>query len=136
MNRATLLLASLLAAGCNPTMSLRTAAPPTTTIVWDGLDHRIALTEGVAVGFDVWCAWGPCKDVRTVTEAPAIAQVYTAHLGTRTQAWGPRTAPAFALVGVAPGRTLLHVSEGTHVSTLTVTVLPAKPVGAAATPPP
>jgi hypothetical protein len=124
MKAALLALTATLALGCAPNLWLRTAAPPSSTAVFHaGLD-TIELTQGVGLGFDVWCPWASCEDVRATTDAPGVARVYPAHLDARVHVHqnGPR---AVALVGVAPGVTTLHVWNGSHVRDFTVKVVPA-----------
>ena len=106
MMRAPLLLISCLALGCAPTLSLRTPAPPAATLLFVGLEDKIDVTQGVAAGFEVWCAWGPCGHVRAVTDAPGVAQVYPAHVGALRQDYGTRNASMIVLVGTGPGKTM------------------------------
>lgn len=132
MKRAFLLLTAGLAFGCAPAVSLRTPAPPSATLNFDALADRIELTQGVAAGFEVWCAWGPCQRLHATTDAPAIARVYPAHLGALRVDWVARNPPALVLVGAGEGQTVLHVADGTNVRDITVIVRPPKPPAARA----
>jgi hypothetical protein len=123
MKAALLALTSVLALGCAPNLWLRTTAPPMSTAEFHPGPDAIVLTQGVGLGFDVWCPWVTCEHVRATTDAPGIARVYLAHLdaGVHLHQNGAR---AIALVGVQPGVTMLHVWNGTHVRDLSVEVLP------------
>jgi hypothetical protein len=121
---ALLALTATLALGCAPNLWLRTTAPPASTAVFNSTTDAIEVTQGVGLGFDVWCPWASCEDVRATTDAPGIARVYLAHLDSRVH-HQQRGARAVALVGVEPGVTTLHVSNGAHVRDYTVKVLPA-----------
>ena len=122
--RALLVLASVLVAGCAPTVWLRTPAPPMTRVAFDPEHDRLEITQGVAVGLDVFCPWTACRDVRAVTDSPAVARVYRAHLGSLQTTWvTTHEKPGLALVGVAPGQTTLRLSDEGRTRTYTVTVL-------------
>jgi hypothetical protein len=121
---ALLALAATLALGCAPNLSLRTAAPPSSTAELNWGVDTIELTQGVGLGFDAWCPWTSCDDIRATTDAPGIARVYPAHLDAGVR-YRQRGVQAIALVGVQPGVTTLHVSRGSHVHDFSVKVLPA-----------
>ena len=125
MKRALLLLGACLVLGCAPGLSLRTPAPPSATLKFEPLRDTVELTQGVAAGFEVWCAWGPCQHLRATTDAPAIAHVYPAHLGALRFDWEVHNPHALVLVGAGAGQTILHVADGSNVRDITVIVRPA-----------
>jgi hypothetical protein len=132
--RALLVLASVLVAGCAPTVWLRTPAPPMTRVAFDPEHDRLEITQGVAVALDVFCPWTSCRDVRAVTDTPAVARGYRAPHGARpTTRVTTHEKPGLALVGVAPGQTALRLTDEGRTRVFTVTVL--APEGAAAAKP-
>jgi hypothetical protein len=129
---ALLLLASGLTLGCSPNLWLSTPAPPMTSLVFDPPRDSIEITQGVAAGFEVWCPFTSCLDIQAVTDAPGVAEVHRAHLAALQHSWTSHNTPALVLVGIGPGRTMLHVSQQGHAHDFWVTVLPPTP----AAPPP
>ena len=87
MKAAALLLAAALAAGCNPTLSAQSLAPPGRAARLDTIDgfwgikgYRLELSKGVAIA--VTCNHGgPCGKLRVSSDDPSIAEVHDASFG-------------------------------------------------------
>jgi hypothetical protein len=126
MRRTLLLVAALPLASCAPFLSLTTPAPPSTTLLLDGKPDRIEVSQGVAGAFVVTCPWWCDRaGMRASTDAPAVAEVRRAHLGSLDWTDGATAnTPVFAVVGVAPGHTTLHLTDGSWVRDYAVTVRP------------
>jgi hypothetical protein len=112
---------AILGTACAPNLVVQTPAPPLATAALRPLSDTIELTQGVGLGFRVWCPWTSCEDVRATTDTPGVAHVYLAHLDSRVY-MSQTTARSIALVGVQPGTTMLHVWSGDHVHDFTVKV--------------
>jgi hypothetical protein len=103
-------------AGCSPWLSALTTPPPTLKAELDRVDETITLSAGVALAFS--CnSWDglPCEAAKAQTDDPKVAQVLPAHLNqlTRSYGWedrGPRAPTGFVIVGIEPGKTMLHVT--------------------------
>ncbi len=129
MKAKYLLLTGLLcmAAGCSPSISPLTSAPPGTVFEFSYQNELIRLTQGVATAFGCWHD-GRCDDLAVETADPRIAQAYIAHL-TTTNPWNRQeevNLSALVVAGVAAGRTKLVVRDGKSSREYTVEVLPAQ----------
>jgi outer membrane protein assembly factor BamB len=130
MKRAVSILL-LFVAGCAPDIYPRTPPPPTMTLYFESDHDRLKLTQGVATGMAVSCL-GTCQGLRAWTDAPTVAQIYPAHLGTQGNSYyesAASTDSAYAsglvLAGLKPGETTLHVSDRKgRTRDYAVTVLP------------
>jgi hypothetical protein len=133
--RALILIA--LAAGCNPTLSAQSMAPPGRAARLDAIDsfwgikgYRLALSKGVAIA--VTCNHGgPCGKLRVSSDDPSIAEVHDASLGVLQPSHGGvyapdnhATAAAFVVVGKAPGTTKVRVRTNDGGRTIDVTIVP------------
>lgn len=140
MIRASLILLAL-AAGCNPTLSAQSMAPPGRAARLDAIDsfwgikgYRLALSKGVAIA--VTCNHGgPCGKLRVTSDDPSIAEVHNASLGVLQPSHGGvyapdnhATAAAFVVVGKAPGTTKVRVRTNDGGRTIDVTIVPAPTV--------
>jgi hypothetical protein len=125
MNRSLASLMALSLASCAPYLSLTTPAPPSSTLLLSEPDE-IQVSQGVAGAFVVYCPWWCDRaGMRASTDAPAVAAVRPAHLGSLEWTDGVRTnTPAFAVVGVAPGHATLRLTDGHWVRDYSVAVLP------------
>jgi hypothetical protein len=128
MTRSFPLLATLSLASCAPYLSLATPAPPSATLVLDGKNDRIEVSQGVAGAFVPHCVFVFDCDrtaLKARVDSPAVVDVRRAHLGS-LDSWDDITAntPVFAVVGVAPGHATLQLSDGSHTRDYSVTVLP------------
>lgn len=137
MNRIAFCLALVLAAGCNPTLSAQSLAPPgraarldAVSGFWGIKSYKLELSRGIAIA--VTCTHGgPCAKLQVTSDDPAIAEVRDASFGVLQPSSGPRYAPdnqataaAFVVVGKAPGTTKLHVKTSDGGRTIAVTVAP------------
>ncbi|MBA3458430.1 MAG: hypothetical protein H0T46_00595 [Deltaproteobacteria bacterium] len=131
------LIVLALAAGCNPTLSAQSLAPPGRAARLDTIDsfwgikgYRLALSKGVAIA--VTCSHGgPCAKLRVTSDDPAIAEVHDASLGVLQPSHGgvyapdnQATAAAFVVVGKAPGTTKVRVRTDDGGRTIDVTIVP------------
>ncbi len=126
MTRSLAPIVALSLASCAPYLSLTTPAPPSATLLLGSSPDRIDVSQGVAGAFVVscpwWCDWG---GMRASSDAPAVADVRPAHLGSLEWTDGVRTnTPAFAVVGLAPGQTTVRLTDGHWARDYLVTVLP------------
>ena len=112
------LLAALALAGCVPTLTAQSAAPPSRMARLDAIDgfwgpkgYRLALSQGVAIA--VTCnRGGPCEKLRVTSDDPAIAEVRMASLSRLEPAdrsGNQQTAAALVVVGKSPGSTTVRV---------------------------
>lgn len=136
MNRIALAIALALAAGCNPTLSAQSLAPPGRAArldanegFWGIQSYRLELSRGIAIA--VTCNHGgPCSKLRVTSDDPAIAEVHDASFGVMQPNGGSAyptnqaTATAFVVVGKAPGVTKLHVNTDDGGRTVYVTIAP------------
>jgi hypothetical protein len=131
MNRSLPLLAALSLASCEPYLSLTTPAPPSATLLLDSKADEIHLSQGVAGAFVAYCSpWAEMTtcdraSLEASTDAPAVAEVRRAHLGSLDSTNGvTANTPVFAVVGVAQGHATVRVTDGFHARNYSVTVLP------------
>lgn len=146
MNRIAFLVALALAAGCKPTLSAQSLAPPGRSArldanegFWGIKSYRLELSRGIAIA--VTCNYGgPCAKLHVTSDDPAIAEVRDASFGVLQPNGGPSYAPnnqatatAFVVVGKAPGTTKLHVKTDDGGRTIHVTIAPPPPLAAQTT---
>lgn len=107
------LLPLLLAVACSACTSYRalTPPPPSRAAALDDAHDQLTVSQGVALGFECVTAWAnPCAAGKATVDDPGIARVYAAHLGRlETYADGALPPTSYVVVGVHPGRTLLHI---------------------------
>lgn len=140
MKRLAFVVVVALAAGCNPTLSAQSLAPPGRAARLDSVDgiwgiksYRLELSRGIAIA--VTCNHGgPCQKLHVSSDDPSIAEVHDASFGVLQPNGGPAYAPlnqatatAFVVVGKSPGTTKLHVSTDDGGRTIAVTI--AEPPG-------
>lgn len=137
MTRLAILVAlAAAAAGCNPTLSAQSLAPPGRAARLDTIDgfwgikgYKLELSRGVAIA--VTCSHGgPCGKLRVTSDDPAIAEVHDASFGVLEPSHGgpyvydnQTTAAAFVVVGKAPGTTRLRVKTDDGGRTIAVTIV-------------
>ena len=148
MSRAVLvgLAVAAFGAGCAPTLSAESLAPPGRAARLDAVEgfwgiksYKLALSKGIAIA--VTCYHGaPCGKLRVTSDDPAIAEVRDASLGVLQPNGGPAYAPtnqataaAFVIVGKAPGVTKLHVKTDDGGRTIAVTIVAPPQLAAQAT---
>jgi hypothetical protein len=134
--RASLIILAL-AAGCSPTLSAQSMAPPGRAARLDTIDgfwgikgYRLALSKGVAIA--VTCNHGgPCGKLRVTSDDPSIAEVHDASLGVLQPSHGgvyapdnQATAAAFVVVGKTAGTTKVRVKTNDGGRTIDVTIVP------------
>lgn len=139
MSRASLVLVLALAAaaGCHPTLSAQSLAPPGRAARLDTIDgfwgikgYRLELSKGVALA--VTCTHGgPCGKLRVTSDDPAIAEIHDASFGVLQPSHGgpyfpdnQATAAAFVVVGKSPGTTKIRVRTDDGGRTIAVTIVP------------
>lgn len=123
MSRAASLLALLSCAscaatliGCSPELRALTVPPPGAVAELDDMDETVALTRGIALGFECIYQGRPCEGASATVDDPVIASVFPAYvdlLSRQTEAGTAGTTPraAFVLVGIQAGSTTLKVSS-------------------------
>lgn len=120
MSRAALVLAlsSCAAAlsGCSPELQALTVPPPGAVAELDDQAETVALTRGIALGFECIYQGRPCEGASAEVEDPAVASVFPAYvdlLSRQTEAATAGTTPraAFVLVGIQEGSTTLKVTS-------------------------
>ena len=137
MKAAVLVLAAALTAGCNPTLSAESLAPPGRAARLDEVtgffgnikSYRLELSKGVAIA--VTCTHGgPCGKLRATSDDPGIADVHDASFGVLRPNGGSHlyptnqaTATAFVVVGKAPGTTKIRIKTDDGSRTIAVTIL-------------
>lgn len=138
MNRLGFLVVVALAAGCNPTLSAQSLAPPGRAARLDAIEgfwgniksYKLELSRGIAIA--VTCNYGgPCQKLRVTSDDSNIAEVHDASFGVLQPNGGPSYAPnnqataaAFVVIGKAPGKTKLRVKTDDGNRTITVTIDP------------
>lgn len=138
MRAAALVLAAAAAAGCNPTLSAESLAPPGRAARLDEVtgffgqikSYKLELSKGVAIA--VTCTrGGPCGKLRATSDDTAIAEVHDASFGVlRPNGGSPyyptnlATAAAFVVVGKAPGTTKIRIKTDDGGRTIAVTIVP------------
>ena len=124
-------LVLLIAAACNPTLTVQSPQPPGRIARMDpvrgfwGLQrYRLALSRGVAIALTCDLD-GPCEHMQITSDDPAIAEVRPASLGVlqQTGAYGEQTSAALVVVGKAPGETHVHVRTKGKQRDVVVTVV-------------
>ena len=129
----------LLAAACNPTLTVQSPQPPGRIARMDpvrgfwGLQrYRLELSRGVAIA--ITCDLdGPCEHMQITSDDPAIAEVRPASLGVlqQTGVYGEQTSAALVVVGKAPGETRVHVrTKGKQRDVVVTVVAPPTPSSA------
>lgn len=125
----------LLLAGCNPTLTQQSVAPPGRRAQLDevrgfwGLKHyRLNISEGVALA--VTCEQtGPCEKATMISDNSNVAEVRPASWARleTTGASGRVQTPssAFVIIGKAPGTTRMRVSTRDGERSVYVTVIDA-----------
>lgn len=121
MSRVALLLSLLSCAapllmGCSPDLAALTVPPPGAVAELDNDAETVALTRGIALGFECTFQGRPCEGASASVDDPAIASVFPAYvdlLSRQTEAATAGTKPraAFVLVGIQEGSTTLKVSS-------------------------
>lgn len=139
MKRLAILVAL---AGCNPTLSAQSLAPPGRAARLDAVEgfwgirsYKLELSRGVAIA--VTCnQGGPCQKLHVTSDDASIAEVHDASFGVLQPTTGPAYAPtnqatasAFVVVGKSPGTTKLHLTTDDGRRTIAVTI--AEPAGSA-----
>lgn len=136
MKAASLLVVAALGAGCQPTLSAQSAAPPSRSARLDAIDgfwgpkgYRLELSQGVAIA--VTCnRGGPCERMRAVVDDPAIAEVRVGALS-KLELSGPhgnqQGAASIVVVGKTPGSTTIRVRTADGGQNIRVSVV-APPV--------
>ena len=138
------IVAAVTAAGCNPTLSAESLAPPGRAARLDEVtgffgnikSYKLELSRGVAIA--VTCTHGgPCGKLRATSDDPAIAEVHDASFGVLRPNGGSTyyptnqaTAAAFVVVGKAPGTTRVRIKTNDGSRTIAVTIV-APPTPAA-----
>ena len=137
MNRFAFLAVVAFAAGCNPTLSAQSLAPPGRAARLDAVEgfwgiksYKLELSRGIAIA--VTCNYGgPCAKLHVTSDDAAIAEVRDASFGVLQPSAGPTyepsnqtTAAAFVVIGKAPGTTRLHVTTSDGGRTIKVTITP------------
>jgi hypothetical protein len=138
MNRLAFLAVVALAAGCNPTLSAQSLAPPGRAARLDAVEgfwgniksYKLELSRGIAIA--VTCNYGsPCQKLHVSSDDPNIAEVHDASFGVLQPNGGPAYAPsnqatatAFVVVGKMAGTTKLHVKTSDGGRTIAVTIAP------------
>ena len=124
--RALLLVAlALSATGCGPRFHAMTTPPPGRSAdltedrrFWGGWDYDVRVTEGtvLAVGCD-------CARLSVTTDDARIATIMKAH-STSKDPMTQRDArvASFVIVGVAPGKTRVHIKGSNGTKTIPVVV--------------
>ncbi len=130
MSRA-MVIALALTAGCAPTLSAQSMAPPGRAArldevrgFWGIKSYKLELSRGIAIA--VTCnGGGPCGRMKVVSEDPAIAEIHDASFGVlQPNGWtNQATASAFVVVGKAAGTTKVRVNTGDGSRTIAVTIL-------------
>ncbi len=138
MNRHVFVVAMLGAAGCNPTLSAQSLAPPGRAArldpvegFWGIKSYKLELSRGIAIA--VTCNHGgPCQKLHVSSDDPNIAEVHDASFGVLQPNGGPGYAPsnqatatAFVVVGKTAGTTKLRVKTSDGGRTIAVTIAPA-----------
>ncbi len=140
MKRLAFVVVVALAAGCNPTLSAQSLAPPGRAArlacvdgIWGIKSYRHELSRGRALALTGHHR-GPCQKLHVSSDDPSIAEVHDASFGVLQPNGGPAYAPlnqatatAFVVVGKSPGTTKLHVSTDDGGRTIAVTI--AEPPG-------
>jgi hypothetical protein len=127
--KLSLVLVALPLASCAPYLALTTPAPPSATLLLDGKNDQIEVSQGVAGAFvpscSPWVLTCARSALQVSSDAPAVAEVRRAHLGSLDETDGvTANTPVFAVVGVAPGHATLRIADGPYTHDYAVTVRP------------
>lgn len=136
MNRAVFIVALAAAAGCKPTLSAQSLAPPGRAARLDAIDgfwgikgYKLELSKGVAIA--VTCTHGgPCGKLRVTSDDPSVAEIHDASFGVLQPSHGSPYFPdnqtmaaAFVVVGKTPGSTKIRVKTDDGGRTIAVTIV-------------
>jgi hypothetical protein len=70
-----LLAAALLAAGCDPTLTALTIAPPTAVAEVDNAEKDVRLSQGIALAIECTDQGSPCEDASATSSDAEIVRV-------------------------------------------------------------
>jgi hypothetical protein len=120
------------AAGCDPvSLTALTVPPPGKVALLDDEAQTLKLSRGIAVGFECTANTteynGPCRNARAKTDDENVAVVFSSYLDSVADTWdggaaGPRSRVAFVVVGLAAGKTDVHVITADGDVDLSVTI--------------
>jgi hypothetical protein len=113
MTRRTLsivMLAGLLASGCETRLQALSTPPPGKVAALDEVDEQIELSHGAALAVACEFQNSPCENVTITSDDPAIADARLGYFddledGMRSS----KPVSAFVVIGRSPGITVLHV---------------------------
>ncbi len=123
MIRRAALLSPLLAAaaaaliGCSPDLAAVTVPPPGAVAELDNIEETVALTRGIALGFECTYQGNPCASATAEIEDPAVASVFPAYVDLLNRDYGGNALPTgkqrtvFVIVGNKAGDTSLSLSS-------------------------
>jgi hypothetical protein len=96
-------------AGCDPTITALTAAPPTAVAEMDSFEETVRISQGIAFAVECKYESNPCEDAEATSSDTAIAQVFPAFVDilspgdTYQSGIAKRARSAFVIVGGKPG---------------------------------
>jgi hypothetical protein len=142
---ALAITALALLAGCPPSLTAQSTAPPSRSARLDAIDgfwgienYRLELSKGVAIA--ITCSDGkPCEKMRVTSDDPNVVEVREASLAQLEQqgnafasrVYERQTMSALVAVGKSPGKTTIRVRSADGDRDIYVTVV-APPMPAAA----
>ncbi|MDI1482031.1 hypothetical protein [Polyangium sp. y55x31] len=130
--RAALLLlaAAALAAGCEPTLTALTVAPPTAVAECDDAAKDVRLSEGIALAIECTYQGSPCEDATMSSSDPDVVRVMPGFVDLLAPGDAYQRYPAdvprsvFIFVGGKPGDATVTLTSTDANATVDVKVLP------------
>ncbi|MDI1444902.1 hypothetical protein [Polyangium sp. 6x1] len=129
--RAALLLvvAAALAAGCEPSLTALTVAPPTAVAELDAVDKDVRLSQGIALAIECTYQGSPCENANATSSDPDIVRVMPGYVDLftpgdayhSTASDEPRA--VFILVGGKPGDAIVTLTSTDANTSIDVKVL-------------
>ncbi|MDI1435159.1 MULTISPECIES: hypothetical protein [Polyangium] len=125
-----LLAAAALAAGCEPSITALTIAPPTAVADVDNVEKDVRLSQGIALAIECTYQNSPCEDATATSSDPEIVRVLPGFVdllapGDAYQRYATDVPRAvFIFVGGKPGDAVVTLTSSDGNTSIDVNVLP------------
>lgn len=124
------LAALLFVAGCDPSITALTNAPPTAVAELDTMADTVRVSQGIALAVECTYQGSPCENAEAVSSDESIVRVFPAFVDLLSPAdtyasISAKPRSAFVLVGGKPGDATVTIktSSGDGDAELTVTTV-------------
>lgn len=125
-----LLVAAVFAAGCEPSLTALTVAPPTAVAELDSVENDVRLSQGIALAIECTYQGSPCEDATASSSDPDIVRVMPGFVDLLAPGDAYQRYPAdepravFIFVGGKPGDATVTLTSTDANVTVDVKVLP------------